>query len=805
MRMHSSRPAATRLALLSLLLASAPAYAAVGPADGAPEGASAGPAEEVATAGAATGASAGPLEPTLLDVTVNGQHTDEPLLLQRDPNGGLYASEALLRQWRIRLPAATPVSADGESWYRIDNHPALSAVFSAADQALRIDARPDLFDRQTSSLSDSQAFEMTPSGAGGFLTYDLFAEYVRGGVSLNGAIEAGAFTRHGVGTSGFIVHAGEGGQRLLRLDSSWTIDRPGSLSSIRIGDSVTSGATGNAPLRFGGVQYARNFGTRPGYLTMPLPVLEGSAAVPSVVDVYVNNALQGSRDVAPGPFELTNVPVQTGGGTVRLVVRDLLGRQVVSEQSYYASSSLLRRGLHDFSYELGLLRDGYGSRSNDYGTLIATTSHRYGLSDGVTLSGHAQASRAVVGAGAGADLAVGEIGMVGASASFSRSARGTGGSFAGSFERRGTGLSFGLRGEYATASYAFIGMTEDNRPARFSTQAFADVPLLGGSLGFNLIHRDRRGDIEDESLAGLFANVPLIDNMNVQFFARRAVSGNARTVLGAHLSVALGGRRSASANVEYSGGRLTNHLSMQDDAPVGLGSGYRASASFGGGRRTIESSYSWNAAPASFGAQISHAGGATGVRLSTRGSVGLVGGRAFASRALGASFARVQVGRYPGVRVYADNQLIGITGRDGTIVVPALRAFDRNMIRIEDADLPLDAQVPETEIVVRPFARSGAVVRFAARRERGVLMQVRLEDGSPLPAGALVRVSGSDEAYIVASGGEVYLPAMDGSATLEARWGDRICSFEATVPAGDDPQPRIAGLVCRVRLTVAAR
>jgi outer membrane usher protein len=790
-RTRSSRPAATRLCLLSLLLASAPAYGDVGTADGAATGATA-------------GAAGGPLEPTLLDVTVNGQHADEPLLLQRDPSGGLYASEALLRQWRIRIPAAAPVSADGEAWYRIDNDPALSAVFSAADQALRIDARPDLFDRQSASLIDAEAFEMTPSGTGGFLNYDVFAEHSRGGVSLTGAFEAGAFTRYGVGSTGFIARAGDGGRRLLRLDSSWTIDRPGSLSSIRIGDSVTGSATGGAPLRFGGIQYARNFATRPGYVTMPLPVLAGSAAVPSVVDVYVNNALQGSRDVAPGPFELTNVPVQSGGGTVQLVVRDLLGRQVVSEQNYYASSSLLRRGLHDFSYEIGFAREGYGTRSNDYGSLIATTTHRYGVTDSITLQGHAQASRDVQAAGGGADLAVGDIGMVGASASFSRSEAGTGAFLAGSFERRGTGFSFGLRGEYATAGYAFVGMSEDNRPARFSTQAFADLPLMGGSLGFNLIHRDRR-DGEDESVAGLFANVPLIDNTNVQFFARRAVSGNGNTVVGAHLSIALGGRRSASANVEYGGGRFSNHLSVQDDAPAGLGSGYRASASFSGGRRTMDSVYTWNAAPASFGAQISHAAGATGVRLSARGSVGLVGGRPFAARALGASFARVEVGRYPGVRVYADNQLVGVTGADGTIVVPTLRAFDRNMIRIEDADLPLDAQVAETEIAVRPYARAGAVVRFAARRERGVLMQVRLDDGSPLPAGAMVRVAGGGESYVVASGGEVYLPSLEGTATLEARWDDRICTFEATVPGGDDPQPRIAGLVCRVRTTIAAR
>ncbi len=778
--MHSSRSAATRLCLLGLLLAS-----------GAPA------AAEVAAA---------PLEPPWLAVSVNGQPSDEPLLLQRDSAGGLYASEAQLRAWRIRLPSAGPVTVDGEPWSRIADDPALRAVFSAAEQSLAIEARPELFERQSANLGALDAFEMAPSGTGGFLNYDLFAQYHRGGIGVSGAIEVGAFTRYGVGTGTSTVHAGEGRDRLVRLETGRTIDRPGSLSSIRIGDAIAPGGLGAPPLRFGGLQYARNFATRPGYLTMPLPVLEGSAAVPSVVDIYVNNALHGSQNVQPGPFELTNVPVQSGGGTVQILVRDLLGRQIVSEQAYDASSTLLRRGLHDFSYEIGFVRDGFGRRSMDYGALIASTSHRYGLSDAVTLEGHAQLSRDVQSAGAGVNLALFGLGTLARSASFSRPGRGGGALVAGGFEGRGAGLSFGLRAEYATAGFPFPGMTDDHRPPRLSAQAFADLPVLGGSIGINLTHRDRRGDAEDESLAGLFANVPLIDSATVQFFARRAMAGESRTVFGAHVSLSLGGRRSASGYAEYrGGGDFAHNLSFQEDAPAGIGSGYRAATSMSGARRTTESVYTWNMAPASLGAHVSRAGGSTGIRLSARGSIGLIGDRAFASRLLGSSFAQVQVGGHAGVRVYADNQLVGTTGEDGSIVVPSLRAFDRNMIRIEEGDLPLDVRISETERAVRPFARSGAIVRFDAPRERGVLMQVSLEDGSPLPAGTLVRVVGAPELHVVASGGALYIPSLAGRATLEADWAGGRCSFDAAVPEGDDPQPRIAGLVCRTAATYAAR
>ena len=780
---RSPRPAAIKTCLLGLLLAaSVPALASEGAAG------------EVSA-----GATASPLEPALLDVTVNGQAMGEPMLLQRDPGGGLYATEALLRQWRIRLPTAAPVTVDGEAWYRIDNNPALRTRLAASDQSLAIDASADLFERQSADLGAREAFTMTPSGSGAFLNYDLIGEYSRGAFSVSGAFEGGIFTRFGVGSTGLIARSGGAGPRFLRLDSSWTIDRPESLTSIRIGDSVTTGGVGVAPIRFGGVQYARNFETRPGYLTMPLPALEGSATMPSVVDIYVDNQLQGSRDVAPGPFELTNVPVHSGGGTVQLVMRDLLGRQIVTEQSYYASSVLLRRGLHDFSYEIGFLRSNYGTRSSDYGAPIASTSHRYGISDRLTLEGHAQISRTVQAAGVGLGFALFDLGMIGGAATLSRSNRGTGMLVSGSVERRSDGLSLGVRAEYASANFTSIGLSEEERPSRLAAQAFADLPLFGGSVGANLIHRSRRGAdrADDESLAGLFANMPLVDDAAIQLFARRAVSGKAQTVFGAHVSLALGGRRNAAASVEFRDGHLSRSISLHDDAPTGIGSGYRASMNVTAGRRSMESVYTINTAPASFTGHLSRAGGSTGMRLSARGSFGLVGGRPFAARALGASFAEVRVGDHEGVRVYSDNQLIGTTGRDGALLIPSLRAFDRNMIRIEESDLPLDVQISETELIVRPFARAGALVRFAVRRERGVLLQVALEDGSALPAGALVRVSGSPEMHVAASGGEVYIPSLDGTAALEASWAGRTCRLQVTVPETDDIQPRISGLVCR--------
>jgi outer membrane usher protein len=743
------------------------------------------------------------LTPALLDVTVNGQAGDEPVQFLRDRGGRIYLSAAFLRAWRIRPPATRPMRVEGEAYYLAAALPALRLTVEEAAQSIAIVADPAAFEGQSATLDDAEALAMTAPSTGAYLNYDVFADYYRGEANLSGAFDLGAFTRLGAATTSFIASAGGDRTHVTRLETTWTIDRPNHMTSIRIGDSISAAGPGAVPVRFAGVQYARNFAVQPGYITMPLPGVSGSAAVPSVVDVYVNSALQGQQQVAPGPFELRNVPVPSGGGRVQLIVRDLLGREIVSEQSYYASAQLLRSGLHDFSWEAGFLREAFGRRSNQYGSFFASTTHRYGFSDRITGEATAQFSKNTQMAGAAMTAILFDLAQVGGSVAVSRSRDHVGFRAAASFERHSRTLSVGVLADYASAHYAAVGFPADRPPPRYTVQAFADMPLGRGGIGANFLYRSLRGE-PDETLAGISGSWQLNSRMAVQLYARHSIIGTRQTTFGAHLSVAFGGRRSASLSVDREHGRNAAYLSYQDDPPPGPGDGFRVMARLGESK-AADATYVRNLSAATLTAQATYVRGAPGVRLSARGAVGFMEGRAFVSRNLGESFATVRLDGYPGVHVFADNQPVGVTDKNGFLVVPGLRAFDRNTIRIEEGDLPLDVSLASSEIQVRPFARAGTPVRFAARRERGVLMHVRLEDGSDLPAGALVRVEGAAETFVAVSGGEVYATNLAGVARMRASWGSRTCAFTAALPAGDDLQPRLDNLVCRAEPDYAAR
>ncbi|WP_217590065.1 fimbria/pilus outer membrane usher protein [Burkholderia sp. GbtcB21] len=95
---------------------------------------------------------------------------------------------------------------------------------------------------------------------------------------------------------------------------------------------------------------------RPDLVTFPLPMVSGSAAVPSTVDVLANGTRVFSRQVEAGPFEIPQLPMVTEAGTISMTLTNALGQQLVATLPFYASSAPLAPGLHAFSMQAGAVR-----------------------------------------------------------------------------------------------------------------------------------------------------------------------------------------------------------------------------------------------------------------------------------------------------------------------------------------------------------------------------------------------------------------------------------------------------------------
>lgn len=746
----------------------------------------------ITTARAATAVA---LQPALLEVSVNGQPATDPAPALRDPDGHIYLPEDLLRQWHIRFDALPAVERDGRRFIALADIVGVVARFDAEAQSLVLQVRPDRLEETIVSYRPVDPGPMTPSGWGGFLNYDLLAEHGGGASRLSGSTELGIFSPHGFGTSSFLGLWSDEGASLIRLDTNWTMDDPDRMRSLRIGDSVSRGGIGGGPLRFGGIQFARNFATQPGYITMPLPSLNGSAALPSVVDVYVNNVLQSQREVRPGPFRVLDVPVVSGNGQVQLVVRDLLGRETVMSESYYAAPHLLRKGLSDYSFEAGFLREDFGRVSNAYGPAFAAGTFRYGLSDRLTVEAHVEATRDVQAGGVSATYLLPYVGVLSGGAAMSDSWLGAGHLVNVQFERRSSAFSIGATAEFATRDFTTAGSSPvDARPAA-TLQVFAGVPLSFGSIGASYIWRDMR-DEPDIGIVSANASIRLSRRVTLHVAGRQSLGSSRETAVEMFVTLPLGMGAYASGGLAVRDGGPSMTANLQRNLPPGVGIGYRLAADVGRydrleGRLDVQTDFG------TYGATLSWTDSGSGIRMVASGSIGIVGGQVFASRTLTQSFAAVRVGNFPNVRVYADNQLVGRTNRHGVVIVPRLRPFERNRLSIEIADLPMDTRLTYHDRSVRPPNRSGVNVDFGATRSRSAVVNVRLENGQPLPSGATLSLQGSSEDFLSAPGGDVYLDGLRERNVVVAHFEGSTCQFPLDLRESADPQPQLGRVICR--------
>src|SRR5262245_31249365 len=381
------------------------------------------------------GARAETQQPLQLEVYINDTPTELVGSFVRMSDGRIAAEYSELRELGLKAQAAASGAA---TLIVVDELPGVTYRYDEPNQKLYVNAGDE---QRISKVYDARAGMDRPivvqNEYGAVLNYMLFgATQTQAGKNnplgfsgANATVDARFFSPYGTLTQTGIIGTTTGRESdALRLETAFTYSDPESMRTYRAGDTISSGLAWTRSIRLGGLQVQRNFGLRPDLVTLPLPAFSGSAAVPSTVDVYVNNLKTYSQQVGSGPYQITNVPGLSGGGTARVVLRDASGREVETTLPFYKSPRLLREGLTDFSVEAGFPRIGYGIESNSYVRSPAgSASVRHGLYDWLTLEGHFEGGNGLYNGGFGAAASLGKWGVlsVAGSASYFNDAFGT--------------------------------------------------------------------------------------------------------------------------------------------------------------------------------------------------------------------------------------------------------------------------------------------------------------------------------------------------------------------------------------------
>jgi len=736
----------------------------------------------------------------LLAVRVNGVDRDDTVRVLR-AGAQVFLSSTDWGALHLRAATGQVRRVDGQDYIALDL-PGLRWRIDDPSQTLVIEASAAAFGGTTLRLDTSPTAASVPASPGAYVNYDVEVERgVAGrGPSRNqtasALLEAGAFGfgDGSVSTTGLLLDTGNG-VRAVRLDSTWTRNRPDHLSSLRIGDAVNRpGAWGNA-IRFAGVQWATDFTLQPGLLTFPLPSVKGEAALPSTVDVYINNSRRLQGDVQPGPFDLTELPIVTGSGEVRLVVRDALGREQVITQPYYVSPSLLKPGLDAYSYEVGAVREDYGLASDHYGSLIASATDRLGITDRFTRELRAEAQPGHAAAGATGIWLLPALGLASVGAVASVAHGQAGGALIASFERQGVNWNGSVQVRENSANFVQAGQTSS--AARMQASVALGGTIANSPVGLSYI------------LQAPFAGTPtrlLSFNLahslgrfgSLAFFALRDFTTSS-TTLSLGLSVALDGRSSVALSSTRSSDsdHSTSQLQAQRTMPEDQGLGLQLSASDGPSRPIIGQVFGrthW----ADLNAGVSRSDNETAARVGATGALAWMDGSAFATRRIDGSFAVVEVGDYADVAVLRDHHEVARTDRDGRALVSGLRGYEANRIGVEPADLPFDASVDALDLDFVPPQRAGVVLRMPIKRSRSATFRVVDENGAPLAAGTQLIVAGRDATYPVGFDGRSFIASLTGRTVVRAHGASVDCHLVIAVPPGDaDDLPDLGTLRCR--------
>ncbi len=750
------------------------------------------------------------IDELIYEASINQQATKENLIVLRNVRGQLMVSEQDVVRWK--LPIINPdaaVNYKGVRYYATADLPAAS--YTVNDNQLTMDVVLPVSSFENTNVDmQREIVKPNPPQPGGFFNYDVFAVKTDIKSVVDGAFELGVFNQNGVGLTNVLVRDVGRESEFIRLETNWTIDQPNSISSLRIGDTISRGGSIGQSVRFGGLQYATNFATRPDLVTFPQLTLNGSAVLPSSVDVYLNNIKTFSQNVPPGPFTLNNLPVFTGSGEARLVVKDLFGREQVISQPYYASRSLLTEGLHDFSYETGFNRLDYATASDNYQDFFASVTHRYGFNNHFTAEAHGewQSKRQLL--SVGSVYLMKNIGVADATiAASNQDDDGSGQLISIGYERQGSAFGIGARTQLATEHFSQLGqLKNDSGVARLSSVFVGWQQAKFGSLSVSYINQ-LRGDADKNELlnisysrnlfAGWFLSVTALKNLE---------NSHGNTVL-FNITKALDqtNGQATTANINATHSKFTDIATMQiqRNLPVGTGFGYRLLAGVNDNKR-VEAGLSAQSNVGTYSIEVANAGNQQAYRANISGGMAYVPGHLMFARRLNESFAVVDVGGYAGVRVYSENQLVGRTDVNGMQLIPNLRSYQRNNISIEPQDIKLDAAVGDTKTTAIPYFRSADYIKFSVQKVRAATLRVIQKNGQFVPSGAIFTVKNSQVAsYPVAQNGLLYISDLDAQNLLSASWvqhlGDEVisqqCLLDLAFTENTELVPDLGEFVCK--------
>jgi len=750
-------------------------------------------------------------EKVIMKVYLNTEDKGEHIFLLTPEDIVLFPLSDLQDLGFNDLPKETEVVVEGERYISLNKLSGVRAEINERESVLNITAEPGLLKKQVIDLvykGPKEVFHIRDNAA--FLNYNL--DYMMDNdldfKSFALPLEAGINVDGYFGYSNFSYTKTDTDEKFVRLMTSITRDDPVRLRRYILGDfSASSGGLGGGGT-FGGLSISKNFSMSPYFIKSQGLAVSGILQTPSDVEVYVNDMLIKRERLSPGEFEFLSLPGATGAGETTLVIKDAYGHEERVVAPFYISSSLLKQGLHEYSYNIGFKREDLGKESFKYGVPALVGFHRIGINKDFTAGLGAEADNKTLNVAPSATFLLGRMGevyMTGAFSSYSGQT-GYGGLLTYTYVGRGVSGRFSVRcfsRDYANLS---ISASQDKPRCEWLIGMGYNQKSLG-SISLMLSSTDNYTST-DRKRASIFYSRRLKRNLSFYITVSRTRSDEEVDEVFAGLNISFGKKSSGSINYSAQDGSSKETVSIQQNPPLGSGFGYRLIAERTepeGGERELggDAFIQYRAHMGVYSFDYRRIAGESSYDMGLAGGLVFINGSLYLTRPVIDSFALVKVEGLNNVRVYYSNQEIGITNKKGEVVVPNLISYYDNNISIEDKDIPVNYEIHELRKYVSTPYRGGGIVRFEVKKLQGFSGHLFfVEKGRKIPAeyaGLEIRVDDKVIEAVVGRGGEFYLENLP-SGRLPARLflKDKECKFELTIPKSDEMMVEIGEVTCEI-------
>lgn len=731
-----------------------------------------------------------------LDVTVNGN--PKGLVHFRFNDEKLYASPATLRQ--IGIPA-------GET-RALNDIPQLNIDYDVQQQTLTLTAPLSVLDLGTTEVGRENVEQPQASISRGLLlNYDLYAAQ-DDETRLNTWSELRAFNAAGVLSSTQLSQnttestPGYQSNGFTRLDTNWRSSFPDKMLYVSLGDTLTSALSWSRSTRIAGLQIGTDFSLQPYQPTTPLPAFFGSATLPSSVELYVNGVRNYNGNVPAGNFEINTLPNINGAGNAQVTMTDALGRTTVQNFSFYNDQSLLRKGLTEWSAELGVVRENYGYTPFDYASKPAlSATWRHGVSNTFTTAAHGEASDSLINGGISNDWVPGpRSGTISAALAFSGDDGKSGALYSLGYRWSNEIFSFNTSTTATSGDYRDIATAYGQAPPELNSNTVVgyNAQSLGnfsvGYLQFRYPH--------DSNLRYVNANwsKALTEKAWLNLGLNQNLDDHQDSSVYLMLTVSLENNRTVSGTVQRTNNETGYMMNASQMLPSEGGWGWniaanrQASETSGQGEVGYQGRYGkvysgFNRVPDNHYAYA----GATG-------SLVMMGGGLFAAREINNGFAVVSTQGVPDVPVMLENNVVGTSDDDGLLLVTQLNSYQNNQISIDTLNLPANTRVDRVNTAAVPADRSGTLVEFGITATQPALIVLVDAQGHALPEGSQATLNPGQkhtDTVMIGFDGMAYFDMVSPHNTLEVALPGGKCAVQFDYPRQAKGIPQIGPLVCR--------